>query len=76
VLQRVVEYGDNIVVILPRELAAAAGIDVGTLVETRLEAGCVLVQPVKVVPKLTPENQDFVDRLYEKRRQVFDALGE
>ena len=75
-VQKVIKYGNSIAVILPRESAASAGIDVGTLVETTLEDGRIVVQPVEVVPKLTPENQEFVDRLYQKRRRVFKALGE
>ncbi|HSW45613.1 MAG TPA: AbrB/MazE/SpoVT family DNA-binding domain-containing protein [Phycisphaerae bacterium] len=75
-VQKVIKYGNSLAVILPRESAASVGIDVGTLVETTVEGGRVVVQPVVVVPKLAPENQDFVDRLYKKRRRVFEALGE
>ena len=75
-VQKVIKYGNSLAVILPKESAASVGIDVGTLVETTVEGGRVVVQPVEVVPKLTPENQDFVDRLYQKRRRVFEALGE
>ncbi len=75
-VQKVIKYGNSLAVILPKESAAAVGIDVGTLVETTVEGGRVVVQPVEVVPKLSVENQDFVDRLYEKRQRVFKALGE
>jgi len=75
-IQKVIKYGNSLAVILPKDSAAALGIDVGTLVETRVENGRVVVQPVEVVPKLTAENRDFVDRLYQKRRRVFEALGE
>jgi len=75
-VQKVIKYGNSIAVILPRESAASAGIDVGTLVETTVEDGRIVVQPVEVVPKLTPGSQEFVDRLYQKRRRVFKALGE
>ena len=75
-VQKVIKYGNSLAVILPKESAASVGIDVGTLVETTVEGGRVVVQPVEVVPKLTPENQEFVERLYQKRRRVFEALGE
>ena len=75
-VQKVIKYGNSIAVVLPKDSAASIGIEVGTLVETTIEGGRVVVQPVEVVPKLTPENSEFVDRLYEKRRRVFEALGE
>ncbi len=75
-VQKVIKYGNSIAIVLPRESAASVGIEVGTLVEARVEGGRVVVQAVEVVPKLTPENREFVDRLYEQRRRVFEALGE
>jgi antitoxin component of MazEF toxin-antitoxin module len=75
-VQKVVKYGNSLAVILPKDSAASVGIEAGTLVETTVEAGRVIVQPVEVVPKLTPENQALLDRLFEKRRRVFEALGE
>jgi antitoxin component of MazEF toxin-antitoxin module len=75
-VQKVIKYGNSLAVILPKESAASVGIDVGTLVETTVEGGRMVVQPVEVVPKLTPETQGFVDRLHEKRVRVFKALGE
>ncbi len=75
-VQKVIKYGNSLAVILPKESAALVGIDVGSLVETTVEGGRVVVQPVEVVPKLTLESREFVDRLYEKRRRVFEALGE
>ena len=75
-VQKAVKYGNSVAFVVPKESAASVGIEVGTLVETRIEGGRIIVQPVEVVPKLSPENQAFVDRLYEKRRRVFEALGE
>jgi antitoxin component of MazEF toxin-antitoxin module len=75
-VQKVIKYGNSLAVILPKESAAAAGIEAGTLVTTTVVEGRIVVQPVEVVPKLTAENQDFLDRLYQKRRRVFEALGE
>ena len=75
-VQKVIKYGNSLAVILPKDSAASVGIEVGTLVETKVEGGRVVVQPVEVVPRLSPEDQSFVDRLYQKRRQVFEALGE
>ncbi len=75
-VQKVIKYGNSLAVILPSEAAASLGIEAGTLVESVVEGGRVVVQPVEVVPKLAPESQAFVERLYEKRRRVFEALGE
>jgi len=75
-IQKVFKYGNSLAVILPKEFSAEAGVDAGSLVETAMNEGRVVIQPVEVVPKLAPENQEFVDRLYEKRRKVFKALGE
>lgn len=75
-VQKVIKYGNSLAVILSRKSAASVGIEAGTLVETTVQGGRIVVQPVEVVPKLSPENQQFVDRLYQKRRRVFDALGE
>ena len=75
-VQKVIKYGNSMAVILPKEAAASTGIRVGSLVTTTVEGGRVIVQPVDVVPKLSPENRQFVDRLYAKRRKVFDALAE
>ena len=75
-VQKVIKYGNSMAVILPKESTASAGIEVGSLVMTSVEGGRVIVQPVEVVPKLSPENQEFADRLYAKRRKVFDALAE
>jgi antitoxin component of MazEF toxin-antitoxin module len=75
-VQKVVKYGNSMAVILPKEHAASSGIEVGSWVTTSVEGGRIIIQPVEVVPRLSPDDQDFVDRLYEKRRKVFDALGE
>jgi antitoxin component of MazEF toxin-antitoxin module len=74
-VQKVIKYGNSMAVILPKESTASAGIRVGSLVTTSVEGGRVIVQPVDVVPKLSTENQQFVDRLYAKRRKVFDELA-
>jgi antitoxin component of MazEF toxin-antitoxin module len=75
-VQKVVKYGNSMAVILPKESATSAGIEIGTLVTTSVEGGRIIVQPVEVVPKLSPEDKEFVDRLYAKRRKVLDALAE
>lgn len=75
-VQKVVKYGNSLAVILPKDSAASVGIEAGTLVETTVEAGRVIVQPVEVVPKLTAEDRAFLDRLYEQRGRVFESLGE
>ncbi|NLX15220.1 MAG: AbrB/MazE/SpoVT family DNA-binding domain-containing protein [Phycisphaerales bacterium] len=75
-VQKVIKYGNSMAVILPKESADSAGLEIGSLVTTFVEGGRVIIQPVDVVPRLSPENQEFVDRLYEKRRKVFEALAE
>jgi antitoxin component of MazEF toxin-antitoxin module len=75
-VQKVVKYGNSIAVIVPKDAAAEAGIEVGTLVQATVEGGRLVVQPVEVVPKLSPENQAFLDRIYKQRQRVFKALGE
>ena len=75
-VQKVIKYGNSMAVVLPKEATTLAGIEVGSLVVTSVEGGRVIVQPVDVVPKLLPEDEKFVDSLYAKRRDVFDALAE
>ena len=75
-VQKVIKYGNSMAVVLPKEATMSAGIEVGSLVVTSVEGGRVIVQPVDVVPKLLPEDEKFVDSLYAKRRDVFDALAE
>jgi antitoxin component of MazEF toxin-antitoxin module len=75
-VQKVIKYGNSMAVILPKESTASTGIKIGSLLMTTVEGGRVIVQPVDVVPKLSPEDQHLVDRLYERRCKVFDALAE
>lgn len=75
-IQKVIKYGNSLAVILPKEDAAAIGVEAGTLVQASVEGGRLVVAPVEVVPKLSPKNQRFVDQLYKRRRKVFEALGE
>ncbi|MFQ5491220.1 MAG: hypothetical protein ACE5GE_10895 [Phycisphaerae bacterium] len=75
-LQRVLQHGDELAVLLPRSLAEAVALSAGSLVQATTSAGAILLRPVEVVPRLSAEDQRFADKLFRRRRRVFEALGE
>lgn len=75
-LQRVFPVDDELAVVLPTNLVKQVNISAGSLVSATALEGGILLQAVDVVPKLSAEDQEFVDELYARRRPVFEALGE
>lgn len=75
-VQKAIKYGNSLAIVLPKEFTQEQGVEAGTLLETTVKDGRVTVCPVEVVPKLSSKDEGFVDRLYEKRKKVFDALAE
>ena len=75
-IQEVFRNGEELAVNLPRELVESASLSVGSLVQASTAGGVIVLRPVEVIPKLTNEDQQFVDELFQRRRSVFEALAE
>lgn len=75
-LQRIFKHGDELAVVLPRDVVARGNVVAGSLVQATMSDGAIQLRPVEVVPKLTDEDARFVDEIYRRRRDVFKALGE
>jgi antitoxin component of MazEF toxin-antitoxin module len=74
--QKVFKSGSGLAIILPKELARKYQIDAGTLVETVPTSEGLLVRPVEVVPRLSPEWQESLDYVLRKFRPALEKLGE
>lgn len=75
-LQKVFQNGEELAVNLPRELVETSSLSAGSLVQASTSGGVIVLRPVEVIPRLTNEDQQFVDELYLRRRSVFEALAE
>ncbi len=75
-VQKVIKYGRSQAVVLPKDVAVALGLQIGSLVEIRVEDGRGVIWPVEVVPKLSAQDRQFVRDVYRKRQRVFKKLAE
>jgi hypothetical protein len=74
--QKVFKSGSGLALIVPKELAKRYQIEVGSLVETVPTAEGLLIRPVEVVPRLSPEWQEALDYVMENYRPALEKLGE
>lgn len=75
-VRKIVKNGNSQAIVLPREITEAAGLQVGSYVDIKLQDGHIGLYPVDVVPRLSEADQKFVDELYAKREKVFKKLAE
>ena len=74
--QKVFKSGSGLALILPKELAKRYRIEAGTLVETVPTDEGLLVRPIEVVPRLSPEWQEALDYVLTNFRPALEKLGE
>jgi putative addiction module antidote len=74
-LRHVTAIGNSLGVTLPRELAAAYGLEKGALVTVRPTTNGLLLEPVKVTSALSPEGKALAQDIIRRYRGVFDALA-
>jgi hypothetical protein len=74
--QKVFKSGSGLALILPKELARQYQIEAGTLVETVPTPQGLLVRPVELVPRLSPEWQEALDYVLTEYRPALEKLGE
>ena len=75
-LNRLFQHGEELAVVLPREVVERSSLSAGSLVEASASGGAILLRPVEVVPKLMEDDQRFSDELFRRRKHVFEALSE
>lgn len=74
-IRHVTTIGNSLGVTLPREFAAAYGLEKGALVEVRPTKEGILLRPAQVVSGLSPEGKALAKDIVRRYRRVLDALA-
>ena len=75
-LKKLVKYGNSQAIVLPRELTEAVGLAVDAYAEVTVVNGRIEIRPVDVVPRLSEQDEKWLDEFYRKHEDVFKALAE
>ncbi len=74
-LRHITVIGNSLGVTLPKDLAAAYGLEKGALVTVRPMENGLLLEPVKVTSALSPEGRALTRDIIRRYRGALDTLA-